>query len=110
MRIILKEVIDGDAKVVWEKEFTPMCPDDEESIIREAFDVALCNYIMSQFPEGLGVHSLVCMSKGNGDLERRYFCSGRNVRIKYNSSGMEVEDHSCKDRIYILLVKPNEGE
>ena len=108
MRITLKEIVGDQAEIVWYGDFSPRNKIDENAILDEAFDVALCNYISMLYPEGFGLSFMPCPQHGHNILMRRYHCSGRNVRITYKEDGMELDDRSRKDRDYILEINQNE--
>ena len=105
MKIILKEIVQKEAKVVWNGSFAPHNDNDKNAILDEAFDLALCNYILKLYPEGFGLNSKVNPFNDDGKLSRAYHCSGRNVRMQYNEGEIVIDDHSRKDRDFILEVE-----
>ena len=108
MKIILKELINGNPEIVWEGVFSPRNAEDENAILDEAFEIAVCNYIIVRYPDGFGLNFKNCSQSEDGVLMRRCHCSGRNVRVTYKEGGMELEDRSRKDRDSILVVSKNE--
>lgn len=110
MKIILKELVNGNPEIVWDGVFSPRNAEDKNTILDEAFEIAVCNYIIVRYPDGFGHNSKSCPQSEDGVLMRRYHCSGRNVRITYKEDGMELEDRSKKDRDFILVVNTNEED
>ena len=108
MKIILKEIEDNQSKIVWHGDFSPSNEDDENAILEEAFNIALCNYILMLYPGGLGLNYMAIQKNEDGILMRKYHCSGRNVHITYKEGGIELHDNSTKDRDYILEVSQKE--
>lgn len=108
MKIILKELVDGSPEIVWEGVFSPRNTEDENAILDEAFEIAVCNYIMARYPDGFGLNSKNYPQSEDGVLMRRYHCSGHNVHMSSNEGGRDFEDRSRRDRDFILMVNKKE--
>ena len=103
MKIVLRESTNGVMREVFNDNFMPSDPNDIDKLTREAFDFALINYIIKQFPMGCGVRTERRILQ-NGDVDVYCYCSGRNVRCTVENDAVHVDDCSQNDREYQLSI------
>ena len=105
MKVVLSEFVSDKWKEVWSGIVDVAEDAEENDIVTKAFEASLINYIGACFPEGFGLkEEMVTGPTAPGVISRIFNCSGRNVKIKYGSDGVIVDDRSVRDRDFRVDV------
>lgn len=105
MNVTLKELQNKAWCDVWCGVIDVSQDTSNEIALNKAFDAALLNYIGACFPEGFGLRTDTVFPTDPKRASRILHCSGRNVKIRYDDSGMHMQDNSVQDRVFMIEIE-----